>query len=79
VAWDSQANGAWTTKEGTIVEVVPANTEPKSRVGEAGSTRDHTSYVVEGTRNADKVGGKRTKFYWPRTVNLRRAAQAIAS
>jgi hypothetical protein len=60
VEWVSQADGWSRTKQGVIVEVIPAGKRPNLRG--AGSARKHESYLV-------RVGGR---VYWPRVIHLKK-------
>ena len=61
VTWTSQAQGYTKKKTGIVVEIVFKNTYPET-VLEYGTSRDHTSYVVQ-------VGNK---YYWPRVNYLKK-------
>lgn len=69
VTWSSQAGGNTAVKTGTIIEVVPSGAKPKTRVKDAGSPRDHESYVVAAS-HTDKSGRTRKANYWPLVKNL---------
>lgn len=69
VTWESQAGGRTTTKQGVIVEVVPALRSPS--LGElrqyhaphsVGNPRNHESYLVAVP---NKSGRGRPHLYWP--------------
>jgi hypothetical protein len=74
VLWRSQAAGLYATKEGTIVEVVPAGTRPTTLgVGSSGAPRNGISYVVRArkeTRTRAGNLGYRERLYWPLTSHL---------
>lgn len=64
VFWVSQAAGNSRRKEGEVVEVVPKNARPKSKLSAVGGkSRGHESYVVK----AKAIGTltEKTKTYWP--------------
>ena len=74
VTWQSQAQGSWITKAGTIAEVIPAGKLPDRvlfsslyKSSGVGLPRNEESYVVT-------VAGKTTKAkpraYWPHANKL---------
>jgi len=63
VWWTSQSQGYSKTKEGTIIEIVPAEHFPQTKHFDTVVPRDHESYVVCILRN---------KLYWPRVNNLKK-------
>lgn len=72
VRWTSQAGGYAKTKEGAIIAVVPAHSNPRRHVPkdepsakEFGLSRNHESYIV-------KVG---TRLYWPRVKGLEKVTR----
>jgi hypothetical protein len=71
VTWASQACGKTITKEGMVIDVVPAGEYPPDKVHGSGKgkclPRDHESYVILGS-----AAGKRNKRFWPLVKNLRR-------
>lgn len=62
VTWDSQADGRWRDKTGTVEQVIAPGTRPKGKGWGLG--RDHESHVVRVRK------GKRSKAYWPRVAYL---------
>lgn len=60
VAWKSQAGGHWTSKKGTVIEVVPA--DKQSKKADSTAKRQHESYVVETEDGA---------VYWPVVSQLK--------
>jgi hypothetical protein len=72
VIWRSQAQGAWTEKEGEIVQVVPPGDLPDTAFTKLhqgagiGRPRSEESYVVL----VKKEGSKVVKHYWPRPSAL---------
>ena len=76
VEWTSQSGGRVATKCGSVVEVVPAGSSPKTRVpqpGAWGGARDHESYVVRGATLGDE---RRKRAYWPLVSHLRAEGEA---
>jgi len=75
VIWTSQAQGHIKTKQGVVLEIVPAGLRPSAerfpslyKGAGAGSARKNLSYVV-------RANGR---VYWPIASNLRRASGAEA-
>ncbi len=85
VRWSSQANGVWKTKNGLIVEVVPAHKVPRDK--NFGSSRNHESYIVEIIFEPQYTNGPKSKItrkkkperYWPKVQNLRLVRRGSAS
>lgn len=80
VTWQSQAQGSTVTKSGTIIAIVPPETDPnkaippdlqdKVRQFDASGTRKETSYLVA----VPTPKGKSCHLYWPRVKHLRKIA-----
>jgi hypothetical protein len=73
VEWTSQAAGIARTKIGAVIEVVPPNGDPKSKLREMGWSRDHESYVVRAVAQG-RTSNARAATYWPRVSALRLSA-----
>lgn len=68
VTWESQANGTWKSKAGTVIECVPVACIPtRAKIRNPGLPRNHVSYLIQ------EDGGK---FYWPRVSALRAIARS---
>ncbi|WP_238556028.1 hypothetical protein [Dickeya sp. NCPPB 3274] len=74
VFWESQANGSYKRKEGTIVAVIPAGIAPVLTShasllppGAGSLPRKEQSYIVSVPGKTDKA---KPKHYWPRTSAL---------
>lgn len=66
VKWSSQAAGTMKKKQGEIIEVVPANSLPKTQLrGASVLSRKHESYVV----HVGSGKGMRS-CYWPLVSGL---------
>lgn len=64
VTWQSQSQGSWKTKVGTVARIVPPGWTPGPtvfrRLKSSGLPRDHESYVVLTDKSE----------YWPRVNKL---------
>jgi hypothetical protein len=77
VAWDSQSQGSWKEKRGTIVAILPAMTWPHEGLAsiplparlmfDGKFPRDHESYFVAVKPSERSI----YRIYWPRVASLR--------
>lgn len=70
VSWQSQAQGTWKKKTGTVVEVVEPGHRPSTLLVNAGGPRKAVSFVV-GVPTGKQ---QKLKFYWPVVTALKRVA-----
>lgn len=87
VRWESQSAGTWSTHEGRVVAVIPADARFRLdmiplALGNCvlcfdvpDTTRDHVSYLVE----VPHPGRGKPRLYWPRVPTLERVAERRAA
>ena len=70
VAWQSQSQGAWKEKVGTIVAVIPPKTQPNRQQFPSlfsgagpGSGRHKESFIVEVPHPGPRAG--KPRIFWP--------------